>query len=50
MFDAVDEDFFAREADLWHSPIESFDDLDPSPRPKRGPQSRRDWFGLNKKK
>ena len=52
MFDAVDEEFFAREAELWHAPRgESFDDLDPSapsspaPRGKR-PPPRRDWFGL----
>jgi CheY-like chemotaxis protein len=55
MFDEVDEEFFAREAELWHTPLESFDDLDPAPpRPagsnKRPPPSRRDWFGLNKKK
>ena len=51
MFDAVDEEFFAREAELWHTPSgETFDDLDcPSaPRGKR-PPPRRDWFGLKKK-
>ncbi len=49
-FDAVDEEFFAREAELWHTPPDTFDDLDPAPpRPKR-PPPRRDWFGLNKKK
>jgi hypothetical protein len=52
MFDAVDEEFFAREAELWHAPPhDSFDDLEPTqPRGKRPPASRRDWFGLNKKK
>ncbi len=51
MFDEVDEEFFAREADLWHSPIaDSFEDLEPrDPRGKRPPPSRRDWFGLKKK-
>lgn len=57
MFDAVDEEFFAREADLWHTPPpDTFDDLEPAakaaptaPRGKR-PPPRRDWFGLNKKK
>jgi len=51
MFDAVDEEFFAREADLWRpAPSDSFDDLEPAaPRAKR-PPPRRDWFGLNKKK
>jgi hypothetical protein len=53
MFDAVDEEFFAREADLWHAPAaDTFDDLEPSaPRGKRPAAPRgRDWFGLNKKK
>ncbi|HEX6836956.1 MAG TPA: DUF4388 domain-containing protein, partial [Polyangia bacterium] len=51
MFDAVDEEFFAREAELWHAPpADTFDDLEPNaPRGKR-PPPRRDWFGLNKKK
>jgi len=50
-FDAVDEEFFAREADLWHSaPAETFDDLEPSPPTRKRPAPRRDWFGLNKKK
>ena len=51
MFDAVDEEFFAREAELWHTPpADSFDDLEPAaPRGKRPPPGR-DWFGLNKKK
>jgi len=50
-FDEVDEEFFAREADLWHSaPAETFDDLDPSPPSRKRPAPRRDWFGLNKKK
>jgi hypothetical protein len=54
MFDAVDEEFFAREADLWHTPTgDSFDDLEPSapsssPRGKRPPPGG-DWFGLKKK-
>jgi CheY-like chemotaxis protein len=29
-FDAVDEEFFARESDLWHVPVDTFDDLDPA--------------------
>jgi CheY-like chemotaxis protein len=55
MFDAVDEEFFAREADLWHPPAaDSFDDLEaPDTGAARGkrppPPSRRDWFGLKKK-
>jgi CheY-like chemotaxis protein len=55
MFDAVDEEFFAREADLWHTPSsDTFDDLEPSsppPTSARGkrPPPRRDWFGLKKK-
>jgi CheY-like chemotaxis protein len=55
MFDAVDEEFFAREADLWHAPsADSFDDLEPSAPPSsssRGkrPPPRGDWFGLKKK-
>jgi CheY-like chemotaxis protein len=50
-FDAVDEEFFAREAELWHPvPAETFDDLEPSPPTRKRPQPRRDWFGLNKKK
>ncbi|MGZ3443726.1 MAG: DUF4388 domain-containing protein, partial [Polyangia bacterium] len=49
MFDAVDEEFFAREAELWHAPKpDTFDDLEPQPRGKRSP-SNRDWFGLKKK-
>jgi CheY-like chemotaxis protein len=54
MFDAVDEEFFAREAELWHAPkADTFDDLEPQK--DRGgkrppPAARRDWFGLNKKK
>jgi len=44
VFDAVDEEFFARESELWHPPTaDNFDDLDPAP-PPRG------RFGLNKKK
>jgi CheY-like chemotaxis protein len=50
-FDPVDEEFFAREAELWHTPPDTFDDLEPAPpRGKRPPPPRRDWFGLNKKK
>jgi hypothetical protein len=51
-FDAVDEEFFAREADLWHPPaVDRFEDLEPAaPRPSKRPPPRRDWFGLNKKK
>jgi CheY-like chemotaxis protein len=55
MFDAVDEEFFAREAELWHAPsADSFDDLEPSGARKKRPSpsassSRRDWFGLKKK-
>ena len=31
MFDEVDEEFFAREAELWHTPSgETFDDLEPA--------------------
>jgi CheY-like chemotaxis protein len=49
MFDAVDEEFFAREAELWHPPKpDTFDDLEPQPRGKRSPANR-DWFGLKKK-
>ena len=49
MFDAVDEEFFAREAELWHPPTpDSFEDLEPRPRGKR-PSAPRDWFGLKKK-
>ena len=51
MFDAVDEEFFAREAELWHAPKpDTFDDLDPQPRgSKRPPPPRPGWFGLKKK-
>ena len=49
MFDAVDEEFFAREAELWHAPKpDTFEDLEPRPRSKR-PSAPRDWFGLKKK-
>jgi CheY-like chemotaxis protein len=51
-FDPVEEEFFARESELWHAvPADSFDDLDPKPKaPAKKPAPPRDWFGLNKKK
>jgi len=50
-FDEVDEEFFAREADLWHAvPADTFDDLEPNTPRKRPASRNRDWFGLNKKK
>jgi hypothetical protein len=49
LFDALEEDFFAREADL-HRPstIDTFDDLEPHG-PHKKQSLRRDWFGTKKK-
>ncbi|MDB4966898.1 MAG: response regulator receiver protein [Myxococcales bacterium] len=52
-FDDVEEEFFARESELWHAAPDTFDDLDPKPKlkqPGKKTPAGRDWFGLNKKK
>jgi hypothetical protein len=50
VFDAVEEEFFARESEHLKStpPVDDFSDLhDPEPRRKLSP--RRNWFGFRKK-
>ena len=49
VFDAVEEEFFAREAELHRPPtVDTFDDLEPRPQ-RRKLSPRRDWFGFKKK-
>jgi hypothetical protein len=50
MFDDLDEEFFASEAQLHKvEPVENFDDLDSGPK-RKAPSARRGWFGFGAKK